>query len=55
MNSLRELYAKVVAIQNHLVELNREADGPCPITFEFKRLRKPSRLPNSLLQNSTPF
>jgi hypothetical protein len=49
MNSLRELYAKVVAIQNHLVELNGEVDSPRPITFEFKRLHRTGRLSNSLL------
>jgi hypothetical protein len=33
-----------VAVQNHLVELNRGAGSPCPITVEFKRLRRSGRL-----------
>jgi hypothetical protein len=43
-DSLLEVYAKIVAVQNHLVELNRGAGSPCPITLEFKRLRRSSRL-----------
>lgn len=33
-----------MAVQNHLVELNRGAGSPFPITIEFKRLRKSGRL-----------
>ena len=43
-NTVRKIYAEVVTVQNHLVELNGGAGGPCPITVEFKRLRRSSRL-----------
>jgi hypothetical protein len=33
-----------VAVQNHLIELNGGAGSPCPITVEFKRVRRSSRL-----------
>jgi hypothetical protein len=33
-----------VAVQNHLVELNRGVSSPCPITLEFKRLCRSSQL-----------
>ncbi len=35
-----------MAVQNHLVELNKEVGSPCPITFEFKRLRRSGRQPS---------
>lgn len=43
-DSLLEVYTKILVVQNHLVELNRGAGSPCPITLEFKRLRRSSRL-----------
>ncbi|KAE8440508.1 hypothetical protein EG329_007405 [Mollisiaceae sp. DMI_Dod_QoI] len=41
LHKLNELVGRT--IQNHLVELNKEAGSPCPITFEFKRLRRSGR------------
>lgn len=42
--TLLKVYTKSIVVRNHLVELNKEADSPCPITFEFKRLHRSSRL-----------
>lgn len=33
-----------MVVQNRLVELNGGAGSPCPITIEFKRLRRSGRL-----------
>ncbi|KAN0117099.1 hypothetical protein V8E51_003076 [Hyaloscypha variabilis] len=43
-NTSRKICAKAVAVQNHLVKLNGGAGSPCPITVEFKRLRRSGRL-----------
>ncbi|KAN0101933.1 hypothetical protein V8E51_012443 [Hyaloscypha variabilis] len=42
LHKLNELVGRT--IQNHLFELNGRADSPCPITVEFKRLRRSGRL-----------
>ena len=43
-NTIRRIYAKAVAVRNHVVELNRGAGSPGPITVEFKRLYRSGRL-----------
>ena len=35
---------RVVPFQNHLLELNGGTGSPCPITVEFKRLRRSGQL-----------
>ena len=45
LQSITDVYAKVIMVQNYCVEIGQGEDSSVPICVEFKHLRRSSRLP----------